>query len=217
MRAVVIHSGGMDSSTCLKLAIDEFGVENVTALAFNYRQRNINELEAGAKICAEWRVKRKVLDFPVFAEVTQSALLDASLPLESIDSKPYSAWVVGRNGIMFQIGGIFAHHLGADTLWTGVMQRPDSNSGYPDCSQRYVSLKQQALRIDLGNPHFEIRAPLIDMTKAESFALAQRLGILDFLLANTVTCYEGIPEQGCGQCACCVLRNEGLREFLMKK
>lgn len=216
MKAIVVHSGGMDSSICLKLAIEEFGKDHVTALSFDYRQRNRAELEAGARICQEWNVQRKVIDFPVFSQLTTSALLDPAIKLEHCGKGPSSAWVVGRNGTLLHLAGIYAHHVGADTLWTGVMQRPGSNSGYPDCSREYMDMMQQLLRVDLNSSRLEIRTPLVAMTKAESLAVAHKLGVLDFLLAQTVTCYEGILATGCGLCASCVLRRLGLEEFQKK-
>lgn len=208
-KAVVIHSGGMDSSLCLKLAIEEFGRENVTALCFDYQQRNRSELQASATICERWQVKRKVFPLSDLKTITKSALLDPSLPLEEREGK-YSAWVVGRNGLMLQLGGVFCKHTMASTLWTGVMEHPESNSGYPDCSTRYIRLKETLLQIDLDDPNFTIRTPLIAMSKLESFTLAQTLGILDFLVSYTVSCYEGVPGRGCGLCASCILRNRAL-------
>ena len=87
------------------------------------------------------------------------------------------------------------------------------HAGYRDCSQEYVDLKQEILRIDLGNPHFEIRTPLMHLTKKEAMEVAHQLGVLEFLMENTISCYEGIPKEGCGECPSCLLRLKGVHEF----
>lgn len=217
MKAIVLHSGGMDSSICLKLAINEFGVNNVTAMAFDYGQRHSSELIASATICATWGVARHVVNLGFLNQITYSAQLDHSTTIQHHADRPPNTFTVGRNGVMASAGAIYADHVGANTLWLGVIAPADAGLGYPDTTRSYIDLKQQLLRIDLLNPTFEIRTPLVDMTKSETLALAEQLGILNFLLKETVTCYEGVPESGCGTCPACVLRAEGLHNYLAAK
>lgn len=212
MEAIVLHSGGMDSSICLRLAIDTHGTNHVHALSFHYNQRNAQELQAAKKICEEWKVKRTELDLSILSQVTRNALTDPSIPLEERPGQPPSSWVVGRHGLMIQIAAIFAHQHQVNALWLGVLERADSNSGYPDCSRDYIDLKEQALRIDLSDTKFSIVTPLIRKTKPETLALAAKLGVLDFLVDETVTCYNGIKSSGCGQCLSCQLRSNGLAQ-----
>jgi 7-cyano-7-deazaguanine synthase len=208
MKALVVHSGGMDSSICLALAIREWGRERVVSFGVDYGQRHRQELTQSARICSDWGVKR--VEFQIqMGRLTRDALTDHSLLIE--DSQVPSTLVVGRNGLFTRLAAIQAHQLGASCIYLGVMGQ--EHSGYRDCSSEYMALKQQILRIDLANPQFEIRTPLMAFTKAETLELAHQLGILDYLLRTTITCYEGIACEGCRQCPACMLRNRGLRTF----
>lgn len=211
--AVVIHSGGMDSSLCLSLAMREFGRENILSLSFSYGQRHSRELKQAAKICEAWRVDHAVLNIDYIKEITDSALTNSAVPIERRGSQPPNTLVVGRNGLMATLGAIRAHHLGAHCIYMGVIEREENHSGYRDCSRAYMDLKQALLRIDLGDPAFEIRTPLVKMSKTETLTLAEELGVLHFLLAETITCYEGIPKEGCRVCPACQLRNAGIQQY----
>ena len=214
--AVVVHSGGMDSSICLALAIREHGKENVLSLSFQYDQRHVSEIAAAKKICQEFGVDQKVLEINCLKEITEDALTHHSLPLKIHSTGEPSTLVVGRNGLMARLGAIHAHHLGASCIYMGVIEVEESNSGYRDCSRRYMDLMQQILRIDLNDPEFEIRTPLVKMTKLETIELAHTLGLLPFFLKHTITCYEGLASEGCRVCPACVLRNEAIDQFKRK-
>lgn len=212
-KTVVIHSGGMDSSICLALAIQEFGVSSVLSLSFRYGQRHSNELEQAAIICRDWTVEHAELAIDLSA-VSKNALVDHSLEIVHEQGQSPSTEVIGRNGLMARLGAIHAHQLGASCIFMGVLELEVANSGYRDCSRAYMDLKQQILRIDLGNPEFEIRTPLIAMTKAETLRVAEQLGVLEYLLKETVTCYQGIRGNGCEVCPACQLRNDGIRQYM---
>jgi 7-cyano-7-deazaguanine synthase len=212
-KAIVIHSGGMDSSICLALAMEEFGKEQVLSLSFRYDQRHVAELRQAAKICRDWGVDHAVLSIDCLKEITTNALLDPEMAIEHPEEGPPNTLVVGRNGLMARLGAIHAEHLGAHCLYMGVIEVEEANSGYRDCSRRYMDLMQEILRIDLGDPAFEIRTPLVKMTKKETLAVADRLGVLAYLLKETISCYEGLPGEGCGKCPACKLRNEGVRQY----
>jgi 7-cyano-7-deazaguanine synthase len=213
-KAVVIHSGGMDSSLCLALAIKEFGNTDVLSLSFSYQQRHSAELKQAEKICKEWNIDHKILDLKCLRQITKNALIDNSLPICHQRSKPPNTLVTGRNGLMARLGAIHADYLGADYIYMGVMELEGSNSGYRDCSRHYMNLMEHILRIDLGNPSFEIRTPLVLMNKKETLTIAYQMGILNFLLNETISCYEGIPKFGCRMCPACLLRNEGIQLFI---
>ncbi len=212
-RAVVVHSGGMDSSLCLALAMREFGKDQVLSLSFVYGQRHINELRQAEKICRDWGVDHVSLNVDCLQEITVSALIGHDIPIEHQQGKPPNTLVTGRNGLMAHVAGIHAHHLGAHCIYMGVIEVDSANSGYRDCSRAYMDLQQQILRIDLDDRTFEIRTPLVYMSKKETMVLGMDLGVLDYLLQETITCYEGVPRQGCRCCPACKLRNEGLRDF----
>ncbi len=217
-QAVVLHSGGMDSSLCLALAIKRFGAKHVLSLSFKYGQRHLKELKCAQIIAQSWKVKNQVLPLSILNELSDSSLVSKSkklgFSLDDRGQKIPNTMVVGRNGLMARVAGIFAHSIGAKNLYLGVMELETANSGYRDCSRDYTDLIQKALRLDFADESFTIHTPLIQMTKAESMQLGMDLKVLPFLLENTITCYEGKPKYGCGVCPACVLRNNGLRDFL---
>lgn len=212
-RAIVIHSGGMDSSICLVLAIREFGAENVLSLAFRYGQRHAPELEQAKIISEHFGVDHVCVDVNCFTQLTKSALLDPNAKIVHEAGKPPNTIVLGRNGFMMRMAAIYGHELGAEVIYTGIIEVESANSGYRDCSRKYADLMQEVLRLDLDNPRFEIRTPVVFMTKKETMELADRLGVLDYLLKNTITCYEGLRGKGCEVCPACLLRNEGIRQY----
>lgn len=211
--AVVVHSGGMDSSICLKLAIDEFCKENVLSLSFQYNQRHSNELEQAAIIAKHFGVDHLSLNIDCLQEITTNALTHHEMIISKKENQAPNTLVVGRNGLMARIAAIHADHLKANCIYMGVIEVEACNSGYRDCTRAYMDLMEQILRIDLDNPKFTIRTPLVYMTKKETMALADRLGVLDYLLKETITCYEGLFQPGCRVCPACILRNDGLQQF----
>jgi 7-cyano-7-deazaguanine synthase len=212
MKAVVIHSGGMDSSLCLAQAIAEYGHEEVLSLSFSYGQRHSTELQAAEQICADWQVAHTVIALDCLNQLTHNALTDPSLPIQVKAGVP-NTLVVGRNGLMARLGAIHADSLGVDCIYMGVIEVESANSGYRDCTRSYMDQMESILQIDLGNPEFKIHTPLVYMTKAETVAFGHKLGVLDYLLKNTVTCYQGLRGRGCGVCSACQLRNAGVDAF----
>lgn len=216
-KALVIHSGGMDSSLCLALAKQEHGASNILSVSFQYDQRHQNELTKAAFICKTWGVDHVVIPLNCLKQITTNALMDASIPIEAAEGSPPNTLVVGRNGLMARLGAIHAHSLGAHKIYMGIIGVEGNYSGYRDCSRSYMDLVEKTLRLDLDDPLFEIVTPLVEMTKAETMELGERLGVLDFLLEHTVTCYEGVCGEGCRHCPACKLRAQGLEEYRTKK
>lgn len=209
-KAIVVHSGGMDSSLCLAIAAKEHGADQVLSLSFSYGQRHQQELVQAAKICKDWSIDHVELPISCLQKITRNALTDTTIP---IDTSQLNTLVVGRNGLMLRLAAIHAESLGAHFVYTGVIEVESANSGYRDCSRAYVDLMQTILRIDLNDPLFEIKTPVVFMTKKDTLVLAHQLGILEYLLNETVTCYEGQMKKGCGVCPACILRNEGIADF----
>jgi 7-cyano-7-deazaguanine synthase len=212
-KAVVIHSGGMDSSICLALAINEFGSDEVISLTFSYGQRHSNEVEAAKKITSKWGVEHKIVTLDFLDQLTTNALMDSTLPIIQNGAEPPNTLVLGRNGLMARLGAIFACSRGANVIYMGIMGLEGAHSGYRDCSREYMDLEERVLKLDLDNPLFEIRTPLVHITKLESLKLAERLGVVDYLLKETITCYEGLPGFGCRVCPSCRLKNQAVDEF----
>lgn len=215
-KAVVVHSGGMDSSLCLASAIKEFGKEHVLSLSFTYNQRHSQEIEQAKKISSHFGVDHTVLEINCLAEITESALIGKSQEIKHEEGQTPNTIVIGRNGLMARVAAIHAHHLGAKCIYLGVMELEEANSGYRDCSRKYMDLIEAALRMDFDDDSFEIRTPLVKMTKRDTMELGHKLGVLEYLLEETITCYEGIPKAGCRKCPSCKLRNEGLKIFSLE-
>lgn len=215
-KTVVVHSGGMDSSLCLALAVKEFGAENVLSLSFNYDQRHSSELKQAKKISDYFEVDHAELNLQCLTQITDSALTNKSTAIMHETGKAPNTLVVGRNGLMTRLAGIHAHSLGAKCIYLGIMELEEANSGYRDCSRNYMNIIEAALQMDFADPTFEVRTPLVKMTKKETMELGLELGVLYFLLENTITCYEGIPKAGCLKCPACKLRNQGLKIFSLE-
>ena len=215
-KAVVVHSGGMDSSLYLALAVKEFGAGEVLSLSFDYDQRHSDELDRARLISSHFKVDHAELNLSCLGQITESALIGKDKKIEHKQGEAPNTLVVGRNGLMARLAGIHANSLGAHCIYMGVMELEAANSGYRDCSRAYMDIIQSALKLDFADPQFEIRTPLVSMTKKETMDLGHKLGCLEFLLEHTITCYEGISKEGCGKCPACKLRNEGLKIFSLE-
>lgn len=211
-QAIVVHSGGMDSSICLALAIKEFGSLSVLSLGFDYGQRHSPELAAAQRICSTWGVDRVVYNLGGLPHITDNALVNRAVPISNRNTL-----VVGRNGLMASIAAIYAEKLEVHDIYLGVIECDAVHTGYRDCSREYWDLKQQLMQWDLNDPTFTIHTPLVKMTKKETLRVADALGQLEFLLKETITCYEGLSVPGCMKCHACRLRAQGLQEYLTEK
>lgn len=212
--AIVVHSGGMDSSLCLAHAIKTYGKDRVLSISFRYGQRHSLELERAAEMCKTWGVDHTVLDIDCLSHITTNALTSHGMDIQHQEGQAPNTMVVGRNGLMARIAAIHAHDLGASRIYMGVIEVESANSGYRDCSRAYMDKMQDILRMDFDNPDFEIATPISHMTKYETMEFGYGLGVLEYLLDKTITCYEGIPHAGCKVCPACLLRNDGLRQFI---
>jgi 7-cyano-7-deazaguanine synthase len=216
-KAVVVHSGGMDSSICLLLAIKTHGRENVLSLGFTYGQRHSVELVKANEICKNYEIDRTVIDINCLSEITDNALINNVIPIGQNKDKTPNTLVVGRNGLMTRLAAIHAQNLGASEIYLGVIEVEEANSGYRDCSRNYMDKMQEILQIDLDDNKFYIQTPIVKMNKLETMVLADDEGELKYLLENTISCYEGFGGIGCEKCPACLLRNEGIREFIKLK
>lgn len=212
-KVIVLQSGGMDSAISLAVAIREFGAENILSMTIDYDQRHSAEIDVAKKISKTWGVDHTVIKLDCLKSLTVDALTHPEIEIEHLPGQPPNTLVTGRNGLFAHLAGIHVHHLGGRYVYMGVIEVEKSNSGYRDCTRDYIDKVQAVLRIDLDDPDFEIRTPVVFMSKCQTYQFAQELGILDFLLENTITCYRGIPREGCGECPSCVLRIQGLHEF----
>jgi 7-cyano-7-deazaguanine synthase len=215
-QALVVHSGGMDSSLCLALAIKEFGAQNVLSVSFTYNQRHAVELTRAREICEHFKVDHVEINLDCLSQITTSALIGNTQAIVHKTGEAPNTLVTGRNGLMARVASIHANSLGAHCIYMGVMELEAANSGYRDCSRAYMDIIQEALRLDFADASFEIRTPLVQMNKKETMELGLSLGVLPYLLEKTITCYEGIEKEGCLKCPACKLRNAGLKIFSLE-
>jgi 7-cyano-7-deazaguanine synthase len=227
--ALVLFSGGQDSTTCLAWALDKFtGVETV---GFDYGQRHAAELEARPRIITALKQKfpswagklgeDRLLDLNVLKAIGGSALTD-SLKIEMGQNGLPTTFVPGRNILFLAAAGALASRIGTRHLVGGMCET--DYSGYPDC--REETIKAVAHALDLGmDTHFTIHTPLMRLDKAATWALAARLGgqdLVDLIVEETVSCYEGERSQrhewghGCGTCPACQLRARGYQRYVAR-
>lgn len=211
-KAIVIFSGGQDSTTCLFLAIQAFGKSNVEAITFQYGQRHAIELEKAQWIAQDLGIKQTVVDTSVIKTITSNALMDEQSEIWQIGNTP-NTFVDGRNALFLLYTAIYAKSQGIQTIYTGVCET--DFSGYPDCRDVFVKSMNVTLNLAMDY-NFNILTPLMYLTKKETWALADKLGVLDYIRTYTHTCYLGV-EGGCHSCPSCILREKGLNEYLHEK
>ncbi len=212
--ALVVFSGGQDSTTCLYWAKNKF--ERVVALSFLYGQKHQQEVEYAAAIARKAGVEFHVKDVSFIGKLGQNALTDSSMAMDQekpADNVP-NTFVPGRNLFFLSIAAVFARELGIRHLVTGVSQT--DFSGYPDCRDSFIKSLNVTLNLALDD-EFVIHTPLMWIDKAATWALADQLGVLDIIRHETITCYNGIPGDGCGHCPACKLRREGYEKYLAEK
>jgi 7-cyano-7-deazaguanine synthase len=228
--ALVLFSGGQDSTTCLALALSKY--ERVETIAFDYRQRHSVELQARLRVLEQiklqfpqWAHKLgedHLLDLAVLGQVSETSLTrDMAFKVES--SGLPNTFVPGRNLLFLTLAAALAYRRDLQVLVTGVCET--DFSGYPDC--RDDTMKAMQLALSLGmDKRFLIETPLMWIDKADTWALAASLGgqpLVDLIIEHTHTCYLGDREHrhawgyGCGQCPACDLRAKGYERWLAAK
>ncbi len=208
-RALVIFSGGQDSTTCLLQALRDYGEGNVEAISFNYGQRHHIELTHARAIAHDLNVKLTVLDTRMLQDVTDNALMDDTATIQ--DDGPYpNTFVDGRNALFLLLAGAHAKRIGVHDIILGVCET--DFSGYPDCRDVFVKAMNVSMNLAMDYS-FDVKTPLMFLTKAETWALADELGHLDYVQTHTHTCYLGVVG-GCHECPSCVLREQGLQDYL---
>ena len=220
--ALVLFSGGQDSAVCLAWALDRYG--RVETVGFDYGQRHGVELECRERVRAEisrrfpaWAARLgadHVIDISSFGAIGETALT-SDAKIEMLDSGLPSTFVPGRNLLFFVYAAALGYRRGLATLVGGMCET--DFSGYPDCRDATLRALEQAIRLGTEIP-FTIETPLMWLTKAETWALAERLGgeaFVDLVIEETHTCYRGERGRrhewgyGCGACPACELRAKG--------
>ena len=209
-QALVLLSGGQDSTTCLYWAIDRFGQGNVAAISFDYGQRHRIELECAAAIAEAAGTSHACLPIETFNALGGDALTDAEIdvaPTPDAETGLPNTFVPGRNIIFLTYAAAYAYRRGIGNLVIGVAQT--DYSGYPDCREATIQSIEQTLRLGM---EFDvaIHAPLMHRSKKETVELARQVGGLP-AMAMTHTCYNG-RRPPCGECPACELRAKGFAE-----
>lgn len=212
-QALVIFSGGQDSTTCLLQAIAEYGAAQVQAITFHYGQRHAIELEKARWIAQDLGIKQTEMDLSLLQSITHNALMDKQAQIKTADNGVPNTFVDGRNALFLLYAAIYAKSQGIKDIITGVCET--DFSGYPDCRQIFIQSMNVTLNLAMDYS-FRLITPLMYLDKAQTWALADELGYLDYVRQHTHTCYEGI-EGGCGACPSCLLRERGLKAYLAQK
>ena len=212
MKILVLSSGGVDSTTCLAMAVAEVGAENVLALSAYYGQKHDKEIQAAKKVAEYYGVRRMELDLSVIFAGSNCSLLKQStedIPLESYaqqiaethGEKPVSTYVPFRNGLFLSSAASIALSHGCSKIMYGAHADDAAGAAYPDCSLDFVNAMNQAIYLGSGN-QLTIEAPFVSLTKADVVKKGLELGVPYEL---TWSCYEG-GEKPCGKCGTCIDR-----------
>lgn len=208
-KAVVVFSGGQDSTTCLFWAKENFAeVETVT---FKYGQRHALETEIAASIAEELGVRHHLLDMSLLGQLAPNALTRGDIEIKQDEGALPTTFVDGRNLLFLSFAAVLAKQVGAKHIVTGVCET--DFSGYPDCRDVFIKSLNVTLNLAMDYP-FVIDTPLMWLNKAQTWEMADRLGAFEFVRDRTLTCYNGIPAAGCGECPACKLRANGLATYL---
>ncbi|WP_025120349.1 MULTISPECIES: 7-cyano-7-deazaguanine synthase QueC [unclassified Serratia (in: enterobacteria)] len=216
-RAVVVFSGGQDSTTCLIQALQQY--DEVHCITFDYGQRHRSEIEVAQALCQTLGAKaHKVLDVGLLNELAISSLTRDNIPVPAYDSSQTdtlpSTFVPGRNILFLTLAAIYAYQVEAEAVITGVCET--DFSGYPDCRDEFVKALNQAIVLGIARD-IRFETPLMWLNKAETWALADYYQQLERIRHDTLTCYNGVQGDGCGECAACHLRANGLQQYQQDK
>ena len=226
MKALVLFSGGVDSTTCLGIAVNKYGADEVLALSLYYGQKHSRELEAARKIAARYGVKHKELDLALIFADSDCSLLSGStedIPKESYaeqlkktDGKPVSTYVPFRNGLFLASAASIALSNGCTEIYYGAHSDDAAGNAYPDCSSEFNDAINRAIYLGSGE-ELRVVAPFIGMNKAQVIAEGLKLNVPYEL---TWSCYEG-GDKPCGSCGTCrdriaAFRANGMDDPAMK-
>ena len=212
--AVVVFSGGQDSTTCLLYAKKHY--KKVYAVSFDYHQRHVAELDAAKEICEKLDVEQTIMDMTLLNQLAPNSLtredmhVDRDAPAEGTPN----TFVDGRNMLFLTFAAVFAKQKGVTDILTGVSQ--SDFSGYPDCRDEFIKSLNVSLNLAMDY-EFDIITPLMWIDKEETWELADKLGGFDLVRNMTLTCYNGIKGDGCGNCPACKLRKKGLDAYLARR
>jgi len=211
--ALVLFSGGQDSTTCMYWALKNFS--SVRTLCFTYGQRHSKEVEVAKAIAEKANVPFQLLDASIISQLSVNSLTsDIAMDQEKpVDSYP-NTFVPGRNLLFLTFAAVIARSHDIRHIVTGVSEA--DYSGYPDCRDTFIMSANTSINLAMDE-HFQIHTPLMWRDKTAVWQLADELGVFDIVRTQTLTCYNGIIADGCGECPACKLRKQGLDNYLKIK
>lgn len=211
MKAIVLFSGGLDSTTCLAVVIDKYGKENVIALSLYYGQKHSKELECAEKISKHYGVKHIKFDVSKIFESSNCSLLTDStkrIPEKSYDEQlketngqPVTTYVPFRNGLFLSIAASIAISNNCQEIYYAAHKDDAAGNAYPDCSTNFNKTISKAIFIGSGNA-VNVKAPFININKADIVKQGLRLKVP---YEKTWSCYNG-GKKPCGKCGTCLDR-----------
>ena len=222
-KALVVFSGGQDSTTCLFWALENF--KEVHTITFTYGQRHGIEVEMARKIAEKAGVDFHLTDIAAIASIGRNSLTDSSIEMDQkkpADSFP-NTFVPGRNLMFLTVAAMLAYRRSLNVLVGGMCET--DFSGYPDCRDDAIKALQVALNIGMDT-RLNLVTPLMWKNKKETWQLAFDLGgqsLVDLIVQETHTCYIGTHDElhewgyGCGQCPACLLRKRGFAQYCAEK
>jgi len=215
-KALVVFSGGQDSTTCLFKAIREYGRESLSCITFFYGQKHGGEVQVAQRIAAEQGIgNHKLISLDWYNQITTNALLDRTVEISQAAGAGYPNTVVdGRNMMFLLVAAIYAKSLGVRDIITGVCET--DFSGYPDCRAVFVNSCNATLNLAMDYP-FQVITPLMHLNKQQTWQMADELGVLEYIAEKTLTCYNGVIGSGCGECPSCQLRRRGYEAYMRLK
>ena len=212
--AVVVFSGGQDSTTCLLWALSRY--KKVYAISFDYGQRHVAELDCAKEIAKKLGVEHYILDMTLLNQLAPNSLTRSDIKVD--ENAPEvgtpNSFVDGRNHLFLSFVAVFAKQKGISDIITGVSQ--SDFSGYPDCRDAFVKSLNVTLNLAMDY-EFNIITPLMWNDKMETWKMADELGGLELVHDMTLTCYNGIKGDGCGHCPACKLRKRGYDLYMKYK
>lgn len=214
---VIILSGGMDSTIAMRLAVEKYGASNVSALTFNYGQKQAIEIEKAKESTKLLEVTHKIVDAAMLGDIAQgfSANVDKNIDMPTIqevlgDPRP-KTYVPNRNMILLSIAAAYAETRNVDTIICGLQIH--DQYGYWDTTQNFVEKMNEVLN-ENRNQRIKIIAPFSDLNKVEELNLLQELDGNLNLLKHTLTCYNPDSEgKSCGKCPSCSERKGAFKKL----
>lgn len=211
MKALVLFSGGVDSSTCLAMAVKKYGAENVVALSASYGQKHTKEITAANAVAKHYGVEHIKIDLSLIFQYSDSSLLshsDEDIPhesyaeqLEKTEGSPVSTYVPFRNGLFISAAASVALSKDCGVIFYGAHADDSAGNAYPDCSPAFNEAMNKAVREGSGG-QVRIEAPFVGMSKSQVVKTGLELGVPYEL---TWSCYEG-KDAPCGSCGTCLDR-----------